>query len=106
MSVVVVHCSCPDLPSAERIAQALVQERLAACVQVVPGVASTYRWQGEVQRTSEVLLLIKTTRARIAALEDRLPRLHPYDLPELIVMEATGGLRGYLDWVEAESAPT
>ena len=105
MSVVVVHCSCPDMPSAARIAQALVDERLAACVQVLPGVASTYRWQGEVQRADEVLLLIKTTRGRVAALEARLAHLHPYDLPELVVLEAVGGLRGYLDWVEAESRP-
>jgi periplasmic divalent cation tolerance protein len=105
MSVVVVHCSCPDLPSASRIAQALVDERLAACVQALPGIASIYRWQGTVQRADEVLLLIKTTRERVAAIEARLPHLHPYDLPELIVLEAAGGLRGYLDWVEAESTP-
>jgi periplasmic divalent cation tolerance protein len=105
MPVVVVQCSCPDAGSAARIAQALVGERLAACVQVLPGVASTFRWQGEVQVSDEVLLLIKTSRARLAALEARLPGLHPYDVPEVIVLEAVGGLDRYLHWVEAETTP-
>lgn len=105
MPVVVVQCSCPDAGSAARIARTLVKERLAACVQVLPGVASTYRWQGEVQVADEVLLLIKTSRACLDALTTRLPALHPYDLPELIVLETVGGLDRYLDWVEAETAP-
>lgn len=105
MPVVVVQCSCPDAESAGRIAQALVGERLAACVQALPGVASTYRWQGEVQVADEVLLLIKTSRARLDALKARLPDLHPYDLPELIVLDAVDGLERYLHWVEAETAP-
>lgn len=105
MPVVVVQCSCPDAGSAARIARTLVEERLAACVQVLPGVASTYRWQGEVQVADEVLLLIKTSRACLDALTTRLPALHPYDLPELIVLETVGGLDRYLDWVEAETAP-
>jgi periplasmic divalent cation tolerance protein len=104
MPVVVVQCSCPDAESAGRIAQALVGERLAACVQTLPGVASTYRWQGEVQVADEVLLLIKTSRARLDALKARLPDLHPYDLPELIVLDAVDGLERYLHWVEAETA--
>lgn len=105
MPVVVVQCSCPDAGSAARIARTLVEERLAACVQVLPVVASTYRWQGEVQVADEVLLLIKTSRACLDALTTRLPALHPYDLPELIVLETVGGLDRYLDWVEAETAP-
>jgi periplasmic divalent cation tolerance protein len=105
MPVVVVQCSCPDAESAGRIAEALVGERLAACVQALPGVASTFRWQGEVQVADEVLLLIKTSRARLEALKARLPDLHPYDLPELIVLDAVDGLERYLRWVEAETAP-
>jgi periplasmic divalent cation tolerance protein len=104
MPVVVVQCSCPDAESAGRIAEALVGERLAACVQALPGVASTFRWQGEVQVADEVLLLIKTSRARLEALKARLPDLHPYDLPELIVLDAVDGLERYLHWVEAETA--
>lgn len=106
MSVVVVQCSCPDAGSAARIARTLVEDRLAACVQALPGVASTFRWEGEVQVADEVLLLIKTSRARLGALEARLPGLHPYDLPELIVLDAAGGLARYLAWIEAETTPS
>lgn len=103
MSVLVAHCSCPDAETAARIARQLVEERLAACVQAIPGVTSTYRWQGELHSDAEVLLLIKTTRARFDALKARLPDLHPYDLPELIAVEAVDGLDAYLGWVEAET---
>lgn len=78
---------------------------MAACVQTIPGVISTYRWQGTVQSSSEVLLLIKTTHARLDALKSRLPVLHPYDLPELIAMDASDGLDRYLLWVDSETAP-
>ncbi len=105
MSVVVAHCSCPNAETAARIAQALVEERIAACVQTLPGMASTYRWQGAVRTDSEVLLLIKTTRERLAALKARLPTLHPYETPELLVVDVIDGLGPYLAWVEAETAP-
>jgi periplasmic divalent cation tolerance protein len=103
MSVLVAHCSCPDAETAARIARQLVEERLAACVQAIAGVTSTYRWQGEIHSDTEVLLLIKTTRARLGALKARLPDLHPYDLPELIAVDAVGGLDAYLAWVEGET---
>ncbi len=105
MSVVIVHCSCPDAQTASRIARVLVEERLAACVQAIPGVASTYRWEGTVRTDAEVLLLIKTTRARLDALKARLPALHPYAAPELIAVDVVGGLDAYLDWIETETAP-
>jgi periplasmic divalent cation tolerance protein len=103
MSVVVAHCSCPDADTAARIARQLVEERLAACVQAIPGVASTYRWGGVIRTDAEVLLLIKTTRARLDALQARLPALHPHDVPELIVVESSAGLAPYLDWVVGET---
>jgi periplasmic divalent cation tolerance protein len=103
MSVLVAHCSCPDTETAARIARQLIEERLAACVQAIPGVASTYRWQGEVQCATEVLLLIKTSRARFDALKTRLTDLHPYDLPELVAVDAVDGLDAYLGWVEGET---
>jgi periplasmic divalent cation tolerance protein len=105
MSAIIVHCSCPAPETAARIAQALVEERLAACVQAIPGVLSTYRWHGAVRTDSEVLLLIKTTRERLAALKARLPGLHPYETPELLAVDAIDGLAPYLAWVEAETAP-
>lgn len=99
MSVVIAHCSCPDAETAARIARALVEERLAACVQRIAGVVSTYRWEGTLHVDNEVLLLIKTTRARLDALKARLPALHPYEVPELLVLDAVDGLPAYLGWV-------
>lgn len=104
MSAVIVHCSCPDAQTATRIARVLVEERLAACVQAIGGIASTYRWEGRVCTESEVLLLIKTTHARMAALKARLPELHPYSTPELIAVDAVDGCGDYLDWIETETA--
>ena len=99
MSVLICFSTCPDADSAGRIATALVDERLAACVNVLPGVRSTYRWQGRLQQADEVLLVIKTTADRYPALQARLPELHPYELPELVAVEACSGLPAYLDWV-------
>ena len=105
MPAVIAFCTCPDADSAARIAAALVGERLAACVNQLPGVVSTYRWQGRIEQADEVLLLIKTTAGRLPDLQRRLPQLHPYELPELVVVEATGGLPAYLDWVATETRP-
>lgn len=94
--------SCPDRDSATRIAEALVGEGLAACVNIVPGLTSIYRWQGALERAEEVGLLIKTTIAREAEVCVRLKALHPYELPELIAVDVCSGLPAYLAWV-AES---
>ena len=96
--------TCPDEPSARRIADALVEEGLAACVNRVPGLESTYRWKGEVCREPEQLLVIKTVRARFEAMKQRLLALHPYELPELIAVEVAAGHAGYLDWVAQSCA--
>lgn len=98
-------CTCPDADSAGRIADALVGARLAACVSVLPGIASVYRWQGEVERADEVQLLIKTTDARLDALTARIVALHPHELPEVIAVDVRGGLPAYLDWIARETAP-
>lgn len=98
--VLVCLCTCPDRAIGQRIAEALVGENLAACVNILPGVHSVYRWHGgAVEHADEVLLLAKTTRARMDALQARLLELHPYELPELLAVEAVGGLPAYLDWV-------
>lgn len=104
MSVLVCHCACPDPDVARRIAEILVGERLAACVNVLPGMRSVYRWQGRVEQSDEVLLLIKTSHARLPALIERVRALHPYELPELVAVEAAGGTPAWLDWVVAETA--
>ena len=99
MPVHLVFCSCPDPATAQRLATALVEARLAACVSVLPQVRSVYRWQGAVEQADETLLLAKTAAARLPALVERLEALHPYELPEIVAVEAAAGLPAYLDWV-------
>ena len=94
-----IFCTCPDERTAGRMAEALVDERLAACANLLPGITSIYRWEGQIQRDPEVLLLIKTTTERVAALTERLRALHPYEIPEIIAVPVTEGLPDYLSWV-------
>lgn len=104
MTVLACLSTCPDPQTAERIATTLVGEGIAACVNLVPGVTSIYRWQGTVERSSEVLLVIKTTETGFATLRNRLVELHPYELPELIAVPVGPGLPAYLDWVREQIA--
>jgi periplasmic divalent cation tolerance protein len=101
----VAFSTAPDEAVAARIAHALVAERLAACANLVPGVRSIYRFRGVVEDEREVLLVIKTCADRIDALTERLRALHPYEVPELVVLPASSGLAPYLDWVRAETRP-
>jgi periplasmic divalent cation tolerance protein len=100
-----VLCTCPDQESAIRIAERLVGERLAACVNLLPGLTSIYRWQGAIEREPEVLLLIKTVAGRIAALTETLRGLHPYSVPEIIALPITDGLPDYLTWMTTCTQP-
>ena len=97
--VYLVFCSCPDPDTARCLATTLVEARLAACVSVLPPMRSVYRWQGQVEQADEVLLLAKTVAGRLPALMERLTALHPYELPEIVAVEAAAGLPAYLDWV-------
>lgn len=97
--VIVVLSSCPDDATAERLAQILLTERLAACVNWLPGARSAYWWQGRIQQDAETLLIAKTTPERLATLTARLAELHPYELPEVLAIEAVGGSERYLQWV-------
>jgi len=97
--VILALSTCPDEAAAQRIAATLVSERLATCVNRLSGVRSTYIWQGQLQDDPEILLIIKTTAARVAELEARLKALHPYELPELVIVPVTGGNERYLEWV-------
>lgn len=105
VSALICFCTCPDPATAERIAVALVAERLAACVNVLPGLRSVYRWQGAVERADEVLLLIKTRPDRFQHLQDRVQVLHPSELPELVAVETDFGLPAYLRWVADQTHP-
>lgn len=96
---IVVFCAVSDRGSGERIATAIVQEGLAACVNVVPGLTSIYRWQGKVENAAECLLVIKTVADRFDALRERIRALHPYELPEVIALPITAGDPAYLNWI-------
>ena len=104
LSPLIILCTCPDRTTAERIAETVVSERLAACVNIVPGLISIYRWQGAVQRDSELLLILKTASTLYPRLEARLRELHPYQVPEIIALPIQAGLPAYLDWIAASTA--
>jgi periplasmic divalent cation tolerance protein len=93
----------PDDDRADALARTLVGEHLAACVNVHPSMTSTYRWKGTVEREPERQLVIKTTRARVQEVETRLRALHPYELPEFLVLAVDSGSAAYLDWVSSET---
>jgi periplasmic divalent cation tolerance protein len=95
--------TCPDAGTARRIAAALVERQLAACVNIIAGVESVYRWQGKVESDSEHLLVIKCSRDAYPALEQALAELHPYELPEIVAVPIEAGLPGFLDWINNNS---
>lgn len=105
MPAVVVTCACPDADVATTLANALVAGRLAACVQVLPGMTSVYRWEGAIEQAGEVLLLAKTWDDRLDAVVAMLRARHPYALPEIMAVPAAGGSEPYLAWVRAETRP-
>ena len=95
----IVLTTVADEASADRIAKAVVAAELAACVSQLPGVVSTYRWQGKMQQDTEILMLIKTTKAAYPALSEAIERLHDYELPELLAVDVDEGSDAYLDWL-------
>ena len=99
ITAVIVLTTVGSEADAGRLARTFVEERLAACVNILPAMTSVYRWQGHVEAEQEHQLVIKTTAARVPALEARLRELHPYELPEFLVLKAEGGSEGYLGWV-------
>ena len=103
METLLVITNCPDEQSANTIALAVVEAKLAACVNILPRVQSVYRWQGKVESASEIPLFFKSTAASYPALETRIRQLHPYELPEIIALPISHGLPAYLNWVAAET---
>lgn len=100
-----VYSSCPDEAVAEHIAEALVSQQLAACVNVIPKMRSIYRWKGNIERDWEVLLLIKTRKAEFQALQAAITELHPYELPEIVAVSIETGLVDYLRWIDSSLEP-
>jgi periplasmic divalent cation tolerance protein len=103
MGAVIVLTTLPAAADAAAFARTLVDERLAACVNVLPVMQSVYQWKDALQQDDERQLVIKTWRDRLPPLEARLKRLHPYEVPEFLVLEAGGGAPAYLEWLQAET---
>ena len=101
----IVLTNLPDAETARTLANTLVAERVAACVNMLAPCQSVYRWQGAIETATETPLLIKTTAARYPELEAAIRRAHPYELPEIVAVPIAHGLPGYLAWVAAETAP-
>jgi periplasmic divalent cation tolerance protein len=103
MPTLLVLTNCPDEDSANALALALVESRLAACVNILPRLQAIYRWQGKIESAPEIPLLIKSTAAAYPALEARIRELHPYEVPEIVALAIDRGLPEYLNWVAAET---
>jgi periplasmic divalent cation tolerance protein len=103
MDSLAVLTNCPDAETAELIANAVVEARLAACVNILAPCRSIYRWEGKLEQAVEIPLLIKTTDTCYAALEARIRELHPYRIPEIVALPVTRGLPDYLNWVAGET---
>lgn len=99
---VIIWCTCPDRHTADTIARHLVDQRLAACVNLLPGVTSVYRWRAKVEKGEEIMLMIKTRASAWGELEAAVQALHPYEVPELLMVPVAGGAETYLAWL-AES---
>ena len=102
--VLVVLCNCPDTETARKLAASAVEQRLAACVNIIPGVESVYHWQGKIENDTESTLLIKTSGNTFDALREHLQAHHPDELPEIIAVPVVRGLPGYLDWVRESTS--
>lgn len=102
--VLLVFTTCADAAAAAKLAHSLVEQRLAACVNAIEGVVSTYRWNGKIERGSETMLVIKTTPRRYAALEDHIRAHSGYELPEIIAVRSEGGLDAFVNWVHDETS--
>lgn len=97
----IILCTCPDKETAEKIANTLVTDKLAACVNIVPGITSVFSWQGQVQSDQESLLLIKTRADFYPQVESGIKSIHPYELPEIVAVPVQQGLPEYLQWINS-----
>ena len=104
--IVLMLTTVPDVETGERLARHLLEERAIACANLVPGLTSVFRWEGAVQREAEVLMLIKTPRPEVERAAARITELHPYDVPEVVVLSAEAALDAYCRWVVNETSGT
>jgi len=104
MGTILVISTLPDREHAEKMAHFLIEQQLAACVNILPSATSVYRWQGKVESANETILLIKTTMARYPDLEAAIKTQHPYELPEIVAVPVNAGLPAYLEWVATETS--
>ena len=103
MDCITVLCTVPDAEAAERIASAVVEEKAAACASIIPSLTSVYRWKGEICRSQELLLVMKTKRELFPALQTVILSHHPYELPEIVAFDITEGYHPYLEWIGAST---
>ncbi len=99
--VIVTFCTCPDKATAEKIAQLLVEAKLAACVNILPSITSIYSWKGQIESAEEHLLMIKSPQASYNAIETAIRDHHPYELPEIIAVTVGQGLPEYINWIHS-----
>jgi len=102
--VSVIYATTPTITQARKIARTLVEEKLAACVHIIPTIESYYRWEGKIEETDECALLAKTSQRKIQKAIQRIRDLHPYEIPEIIVFPPVGGLKEYLEYVNTETS--
>ena len=99
---IVVFSTCASAEDAQNIARRLVEARVAACVNIIAGAHSIYRWEGKIEDAAECLLIVKSTRAAFPALRAEIEKIHPYDVPEILAVAVVDGSENYLNWLEAE----
>ena len=103
MEYQIVLTTCPSQEIAEKLAEGLVNEQLAACVSIIPNVTSVYKWKGVVEKAQEIQLILKCRAGQFAAIKDYILAHHPYELPELIAVPLSDGLPAYLDWIKEQT---
>jgi len=101
LNYTLIFCTCPDKDTAKKLARQLVEKKLAACVNILPGITSMYEWEGQIESVQEHLLLIKSVQDNYRAIEAHLFKSHPYEIPEIIAVPIEHGLPEYLDWIDA-----
>lgn len=100
MDNIIILCTTNSQLSAETIANALVEAKCAACVNIIPKIVSVYRWEDKIEKDEEYLMLIKTRKELFESVRDRIIRLHPYDVPEIVSLDITDGSKSYLEWIK------